>query len=790
MLRFGTFRAMPITSMEIRTNHSKRLTKRLVLLASFCLSCVLVLPNCGSTSGNSTGPGTVLVTIQPASASVLLGETQTFTASVTGTANTGVTWNVNGFLGGSPAIGTISPNGIYNAPAILPSPATVTISAVSQTNIEASASVTVNLHDDIVVTLSPPSANLPTNGGQVFTATITATGSPAPGVTWSVSGISGGNAAVGTIVSNGPTSALYTAPALLPSPSAVTVTATSIADTSKFGTASITITCSATNSISPPAASVTLGQTQVFTVSFCLASGSSVTWDANGITGGNATLGTIVNATANTALYTTPMAVPSTNPITIHATAPSQSGGNLIVASASVTVTSNIAVNIIPSSASVPVNQRKSFAATVTNSADGSVTWSVNGITNGNLTSGQICVTGSNPCATPVGPVSGSVDFLAPASVPGTNPVQLTATSHADNSKSATAMVVITGSSQSVTVSVSPLYAFVAPSGGTLSTFQFFAAVTGSPNTGVTWSVQSAVAGQGCGGAACGSVDGSGLYSSPSVAPSPNAISVIATSLADPTKSAAATIALTSGPVIEKILPSSVMAGAVEGLPLALAGQNFIVGSGATASTILINGTSRGTTCTSATSCATALNPADVQSATTLTIEVQNPGAPGMLSNPVPLVVVPFDVSESIIPLTASASVASGTDMIVTEPTTAAASAPLDVDSIGLLTGGDNCGFGASPLSITRPASGAATVSLCIHGNGLDASMAYKFSGPDGSANDTDIGVTASPVVGLFPNTIELDLQVSSTTLPGLRALFITTLNNDRAIATGMLEVK
>jgi hypothetical protein len=194
---------MPITSMEIRTNHSKRLTKRLVLLASFCLSCVLVLPNCGSTSGNSTGPGTVLVTIQPASASVLLGETQTFTASVTGTANTGVTWNVNGFLGGSPAIGTISPNGIYNAPAILPSPATVTISAVSQTNIEASASVTVNLHDDIVVTLSPPSANLPTNGGQVFTATITATGSPAPGVTWSVSGISGGNTAVGTIVSNG-----------------------------------------------------------------------------------------------------------------------------------------------------------------------------------------------------------------------------------------------------------------------------------------------------------------------------------------------------------------------------------------------------------------------------------------------------------------------------------------------------------------------------------------------------------------------------------------------------------
>jgi len=37
---------------------------------------------------------------------------------------------------------------------------------------------------------------------------------------------------------------------------------------------------------------------------------------------------------------------------------------------------------------------------------------------------------------------------------------------------------------------------------------------------------------------------------------------------------------------------------------------------------------------------------------------------------------------------------------------------------------------------------------------------------------------------------IELDLQLSSTTVPGVRTLFITTLNNDRAVATGMLEVK
>jgi hypothetical protein len=50
--------------------------------------------------------------------------------------------------------------------------------------------------------------------------------------------------------------------------------------------------------------------------------------------------------------------------------------------------------------------------------------------------------------------------------------------------------------------------------------------------------------------------------------------------------------------------------------------------------------------------------------------------------------------------------------------------------------------------------------------------------------------VTASAISGLFPNTIELDLQLWSTTLPGTRTLFIATLNGDRAAATGMLEVQ
>ena len=91
---------------------------------------------------------------------------------------------------------------------------------------------------------------------------------------------------------------------------------------------------------------------------------------------------------------------------------------------------------------------------------------------------------------------------------------------------------------------------------------------------------------------------------------------------------------------------------------------------------------------------------------------------------------------------------------------------------------------------MTPPASGTATTSICVQGDGLDPTFTYAFTGPDGSPGGSDIGVTASMITGLFPNMIELDLQISSTTLPGVRTLFITDLNNNRAVVTGMLEVE
>jgi hypothetical protein len=640
----------------------------------------------------------------------------------------------------------------------------------------------------VSISISPAATTVPTEGSQVFAATVTVTGGgPAVTLAWSVNGIPGGNATVGMIVTSSATKAIYTAPVAPPTPATVTITAASTTDASQFGTATATITCAAGNSVSPPSVSVSLTQMQSFTASFCTVPGTAITWDVDGVAGGNATLGTIVSSTAISALYTAPANLPAANPVTIHATAPSPNGGPSISASATVTLISGVVVSVAPSVVALAVSQRTSLTASVTGSSDTSVTWSVNSVPNGNTSLGQICVSGTNPCVAPGGPAPGTVDFLAPASLPATNPVSVTATSAADPSRSGSASITITGTKGAVALTVSPTYVFLPPSTGTPSTQQFEANVTGTGNTAVMWRVTSGVADQGCAGTACGSVNTSGLFTAPMVASSPNAIAVVATSVADSTKSASATVAIISAPTIESLSPSSTMAGAVEGFALSVQGVNFVAGAGSSASAILINGSARSTTCTTVTDCTTALAPTDVQNPGTLTIQIQNPGNPVALSNPVPFVILPFNVMPGTTPLTGLQPLQAGENIFVADPTTAAASSPINVAAAGPFSSG-NCTIDGSPITVTRPVSGTLVASICVYGNDLDPAFTYTFTSANGAPND--ISVSASAIPGLLPGLIELDLQLSSTTVAGLRTLFITTVNNDRAVATGILEVK
>ncbi len=211
-------------------------------LAAVCL-CVLllvVMTGCGSSNTTSTSstPAAVSVTVGPPTASVTIGATQQFTATVTNATNTAVTWQVNGVAGGNATVGTISSGGLYTAPASVPSPATVTVTAVSQADSSktATASVTVTASAAISVSVTPSTQSVAVNGTQQFTATVTGTTNTA--VTWQVNNVAGGNSTVGTISASG----LYTAPAGVPSPAAVTIKAVSAADNTKTGTATVTVT--------------------------------------------------------------------------------------------------------------------------------------------------------------------------------------------------------------------------------------------------------------------------------------------------------------------------------------------------------------------------------------------------------------------------------------------------------------------------------------------------------------------------------------------------------------------
>lgn len=207
----------------------------------FCaLTCVITgMAACASTS---KPPASISVTITPATANVSVNKTQQFNATVTGTTNTAVTWSV---VGGA-SNGAITQSGLYTAPANTPTPAQVTVTAVSQASPSkmASATVTVTAASMVSVIVSPSTASVANFGTQQFTANVTGTANTA--VTWNVNGVTGGNQQLGFVSSSG----LYVAPGGVPTKSngsggsvvtSVTVSAVAQADNSASGSATVDV---------------------------------------------------------------------------------------------------------------------------------------------------------------------------------------------------------------------------------------------------------------------------------------------------------------------------------------------------------------------------------------------------------------------------------------------------------------------------------------------------------------------------------------------------------------------
>jgi hypothetical protein len=171
-------------------------------------------------------------------------------------------------------------------------------------------------------------------------------------------------------------------------------------------------------------------------------------------------------------------------------------------------------VSIAPATVNLAGGESRQFSASITNLQDSRVLWSVS------PTIGSISVTGL---------------YTAPAVIAAAQTVSVKATSVADPSRSAVSTVTL--------LPPPPVMVSVSPPTSSLQAGQqqqFTAAVAGTANTAVVWSLTPAV----------GTISAAGLYTAPSTVTSVQSLSVRATSVADASKSAAATITLNPVPVV------------------------------------------------------------------------------------------------------------------------------------------------------------------------------------------------------------------------------------------------
>src|SRR6266481_4569495 len=248
----------------------------------------LWLAGCGS-SGNATNTVTVSV-ISSLGQNIIVGQSTTLTAKVTGgtTSNTAVNWQpcqfttttVSGTTATPPTpancptdgtLGTLSNEqttgtATYTAPGKIPDQTkfpglVIIITAQSQQDTKKTGSIKLALDSGIGVILTPVTATVPTNELQTFNVVLN-NDLQSQGVTWlvtqssptptiTVPNLATCSPACGTITSNTPTTATYTAPTTVPTtstpsgasttPSDVTVLAVAKGDNTRFAAGTITI---------------------------------------------------------------------------------------------------------------------------------------------------------------------------------------------------------------------------------------------------------------------------------------------------------------------------------------------------------------------------------------------------------------------------------------------------------------------------------------------------------------------------------------------------------------------
>lgn len=380
----------------------------------------------------------------------------------------------------NPQVGAMSASGMYTPPAAILTQQTVTITATSTEDPARNGSTTMVL-PAIVMALGPLNPSAAAGKTVQFSAQVVFNQNTA--VTWSISPL------LGTISATG----LYTAPPAIAAAQTVTVTATSLADPTKSIASTMTLLGPLTVKVTAASATLVTGQAQPCTATVTGSVNAQVTWSISPATGSISTSG----------VYTAPLTVVGIAIVTVKATSAADP-----LKSGSITFYVLPAVMVSPGTATLNGGQSQAFAAIVMLvPGPSSINWSI---------------------SPQVGAISAAGVYTAPAEVTAKQTVTLTATSAADSTKSASIKVTL----------LAPVVVTVAAPGDTVAAgakMQFtYTIAGGGVNTTVTWSVT----------AGPGSISSSGLYTAPASVTDPKAVTVKATSTADTSKSATATVTL------------------------------------------------------------------------------------------------------------------------------------------------------------------------------------------------------------------------------------------------------
>jgi hypothetical protein len=181
---------------------------------------LVALFGCGGGGGGGGGggqPPNVGISVDPTNSAIRAGASQAFTAIITGTSNTSVSWSITeGAAGGS-----ITAGGTYTAPGI---GGTYHVVATSQADNTKTASAAITVRS---ISVAPNAPTIPALGGLVFSAALTNTASQS--VTWSIQEAGGG------VISTG---GVYAAPL---ASGTFHITATSLDDPGLAATTTVTV---------------------------------------------------------------------------------------------------------------------------------------------------------------------------------------------------------------------------------------------------------------------------------------------------------------------------------------------------------------------------------------------------------------------------------------------------------------------------------------------------------------------------------------------------------------------